>query len=121
MSRIVEVVNWSAPLPQPIIARWCAGFFCRLRGLMFRSHISVDEGLLLVQPHENRLDSSIHMFFVFTDLAVIWIDSNGVVVDTVLARKWHPAYFPKSAAKFILELSSEHINKFAIGDKTKFE
>jgi hypothetical protein len=121
MNQQVDVINWSAALPRPVKARTCESFFCRLRGLMFRAHIAEDEGLLLVQPRENRLDASIHMFFVFTDLAVIWITAGGDVVDTVLARAWHPAYFPKEAAKYILELSPDRLGEFKVGDKIKFE
>ena len=121
MNRQVQVINWSAALPRSIKARTCESFFCRLRGLMFRAHIALDEGLLLVQPLENRLDASIHMFFVFTNLAVIWINNEGCVVDSVLARAWHPAYFPKAAAKYILELSPDRLGEFKVGDKIKFE
>ena len=121
MHRYVEIVNWSAPLPRPVRALYCDRFFCRLRGLMFRSRLSPDEGLLLVQPRESRLDASIHMFFVFTDLAVIWINSSGDVVDTTLAHPWRPAYFPKQAAKYILEISPDRFGEFKVGDKTKFE
>lgn len=121
MKRIVEIVNWSAPLPRPIRARYCETFPCRLLGLMFRSRLAPDEGLLLVQPRENRLDASIHMLFVFTDLAVIWLNGKGEVVDAVLARAWRPAYFPKAAAKYILEISPDRLGEFHVGDKIQFE
>jgi hypothetical protein len=121
MNRQLEVINWSSALPRPIKARTCDSFFCRLRGLMFRAHIAADEGLLFVLTRENRLDASIHMFFVFTNLAVIWINTGGDVVDSVLARAWHPAYFPKEPAKYILELSPDRLGEFKVGDKIKFE
>lgn len=88
---------------------------------MFRVNIHDDEGLLLTLPHENRLDASIHMLFVFTNLLIVWVNTEGAVVDTVLAKAWHPAYFPKQAAKYILELSPNRINEFKIGDIIKFE
>ena len=34
------------------------------------------------------------MLFVFMDLAIIWIGFEKIVVDTVLARTWRPAYAP---------------------------
>ena len=34
----------------------------------------------MVQPKDSRLDASIHMLGVFTDLAVVWINNAGVVV-----------------------------------------
>lgn len=121
MKRFVQITNWSSPLPRPIRAHYCSGFLCKLHGFMFRRHIQDDEGLLFVQDHENRLDTSIHMFFVFTDLTVIWMNKSGVIVDTVLAKSWHPAYFPKTSAKYILELSPIQISNFSIGDMIKIE
>jgi uncharacterized membrane protein (UPF0127 family) len=121
MTRQIEIANQSTPLPRPIWAPYCSSFFCRLCGLMFRSRLEPEEGLLLVQERSSRLDSSIHMLFVFTDLAVIWLDAEGVVVDSVLARAWRPAYFPKAPAKYILEISPERLNEFKVGDKIKFE
>ena len=52
---------------------------------MFRSSLANDEGLLLVEARDSRLDTAIHMLFVPMDLAVIWINSKYSVVDTVLA------------------------------------
>ena len=85
-------------MPAPLQAIYCDSFLCRLRGLMFRSSLAHDEGLLLVEARDSRLDTSIHMLFVFMDLAVIWINSEYTVVDTVLARAWRPAYAPRQPA-----------------------
>ena len=41
------------------------------------------------------MDTSIHMLMVFMDLGVVWINNDCQVVDTVLAKSWRPAYFPK--------------------------
>jgi len=38
-----------------------------------------------------------------------------------LARRWKLAYFPRSAAKFVLETGISHIDEFNIGDKVCFE
>ena len=88
---------------------------------MFRHELESREGLLLVQPRQNRVDASIHMLFVFMDLAVIWINSDGKVVDTVLARAWHPAYAPHEPAKYILEIHPNRLSEFRIGDQVVFD
>jgi uncharacterized protein len=121
MTRQIEITNLTTPLPRPIRAPYCSSFFCRLRGLMFRSRLEPEEGLLLVQERSSRVDSSIHMLFVYTDLAVIWLDAESVVVDSVRAHSWKPAYFPKAPAKYILEISPERLSEFKVGDKIKFE
>ncbi len=85
--KTIRIENKDLPLPAPLHVPYCDSFFCRLRGLMFRSNLDTDKGLLLVEKRDSRMDTSIHMLFVFMDLAVIWINSDNVVVDTVLARR----------------------------------
>jgi uncharacterized membrane protein (UPF0127 family) len=87
---------------------------------MFRSHLALNEGLLLVNEHNSRLDSAIHMFFVPFDLAVFWISSNLEVVDKLIARRWRPAYFPRKAARYILEVHPDRLGDYEIGDRIEF-
>jgi len=117
----IHLENKNQPLPSPLHARYCDSFLCRLRGLMFRSNLALDEGLLLVEARESRLATAIHMLFVFMDLAVIWINSEQVVVDTVLARAWRPAYAPHQPARYILEIHPQRLNEFKIGDHIEFQ
>ena len=119
--KIIRLENRNQPLPAPLQAIYCDSFLCRLRGLMFRSQLASEEGLLLVQERDSRLDAAIHMLFVFMDLAVVWINSKNVVVDTVLARAWRPAYAPRQAAKYILEIHPSRLNEFKIGDHVEFQ
>ena len=88
---------------------------------MFRDRLGLDEGLLLVEGRDSRLDSSIHMFFVPFDLAVFWIDSSLSVVDKVIAKSWKPAYLPKKPARYILEIHPERWDNYEIGDKVEFK
>jgi uncharacterized membrane protein (UPF0127 family) len=120
MPRQVQIQNQSRALDQPLWAGYCGSFLCRLRGLTFRSHIAVNEGLLLVQRQENRADAAIHMLAVFMDLAVIWINANCAVVDSVHAKAWHLAYVPKRPAKYVLEIHPSRITDFEIGEKVTF-
>jgi LysM repeat protein len=89
MSHPIFVNNLTHPIEQPARVGYCDSFLCKLRGLMFRSRLSPDEGLLLVEKKDSRLDTSIHMLFVPFDLAVIWINSDMQVVDKVTAKSWH--------------------------------
>ncbi len=121
MDRFLIVRNLSHPIATAARIRRCESFICRLRGLMFRSHLDVDEGLLLEISHNSRLDSSIHMFFVPFDLAVIWINADRCVVDRVIAKAWRPAYFPRQAARYTLEIHPDHFGDFGVGDHVEFE
>jgi hypothetical protein len=119
--KTIHLENKNQPLPSPLHALYCDSFLCRLRGLMFRSSLAPERGLLLVETHESRLDTAIHMLFVFMDLAVIWINSDKVVVDTILARAWRPVYAPRQPARYILEIHPDRLNEFKIGDCVEFQ
>jgi uncharacterized membrane protein (UPF0127 family) len=119
--KTIHLENKTQPLPAPLQAIYCDSFFCRLRGLMFRSNLPNNEGLLLVEARDSRIDTSIHMLFVPMDLAVIWINSEYAVVDTILARSWRPFYAPRQPAKYILEIHPSRLNEFKIGDKIEFQ
>jgi uncharacterized membrane protein (UPF0127 family) len=119
--RHVLVHNLSRPTAKPVLARYCATFFCRLRGLTFRHSLPATEGLLLVQKRDSRLDAAIHMLGVFMDLGIAWINSNEEVVDIRLARAWRPMYTPIAPARYVLEISPLRLADFQIGDKIRFE
>jgi len=121
MSYPIVVNNLSRENTDPPRVGYCDSFSCRLRGLMFRSKLGLDEGLLLVEKRDSRLDTSIHMFFVPFDIAVFWINSEMTVVDKVIAKSWHPAYFPKTDAKYVLEIHPDRIGNYEIGDKVEFK
>ncbi|OGO26499.1 MAG: hypothetical protein A2W33_10515 [Chloroflexi bacterium RBG_16_52_11] len=121
MLHLITVYNLTRALDKPASAGYCDSFSCRLRGLMFRSHLRRDEGLLLVEKRDSRLDTSIHMLFVPFDLAVFWINSEMMAVDKVIARAWRPAYFPKANAKYTLEIHPSRWGDYEIGDRVEFK
>jgi uncharacterized membrane protein (UPF0127 family) len=119
--KTIQLENKTQPLPSSLNAVYCDSFLCRLRGLMFRSSLAADSGVLLVESRDSRLDTAIHMLFVFMDLAVIWINSDRVVVDSILARAWRPAYAPRQPARYILEIHPSRLKEFKIGDAVEFK
>ena len=121
MMRHVLIHNQNRPGGQPVRARYCDGFACRLRGFTFRRNLAPSEALLLVQTRQNRLDAGIHMLGVLTDLAVFWINENGDVVDLCLARRWKPFYIPRQPARYVLEMAPERLPEFRIGDRISIE
>jgi len=121
MPNSLHVLNLNRPIANPARVKYCDSFLCRLRGLMFRSRLPLDEGLLLVEKRDSRVEASIHMLFVSFDLAVFWINSEWVVVDRVLAKSWRPAYLPKAGAKFTLEIHPGRWADYEIGDKVEFK
>jgi len=120
MSKWMSV--WNATREQQILTRvrYCGSFFCRLRGLTFRRRLPEDEGVLLVGGRESRMDASIHMFFVFFPIAVVWLDRERRVVDTVIARPFRPLYLPKAPAKDVLEGAPSLLKQVSVGDLLEF-
>ena len=118
--KYIKITNQSHPEVKPILAKFCQSFFCQLRGLMFTKILPDRRGLLLVQNADSRINSSIHMMFMWMDLAVIWINKDFLVVDTVLAKRWKVAYLPKQPAKYVLEMAESNLGDFNIGDKVHF-
>jgi len=100
--------------------RWCDSTLSRFKGFIFRSVIKEDEGLVLVGRRESRIDSSIHMLFVFTDLGVLWLDRDGVVVDRKIARPWRPYYGSGTPAMYVLEGHPRIVDRVEIGDRIEF-
>ena len=117
----VIINNLTQSSISPLKARLCESFLCRLRGLTFRRSLSSQEGLLLVQKKDSRMDATIHMLAVFTDLAVVWINTDGDVVDLRLARRWRPIYVPQSPARYVLEMAPDRLADFQVGDKVRIE
>jgi len=97
--------------------RRCSSFLCRLRGLTFRRRLSDGEGLLLIGRRESRVDTAIHMFFVFFSIAAVWLDGDGRVVDARLARPFRLLYVPRAPARDVLEGPPVLLERVRIGER----
>jgi uncharacterized membrane protein (UPF0127 family) len=100
--------------------KWCDTFGSKLRGFTFRRTLAPEDGLVLVEKSDNRLNTAIHMFFVSFDLGVIWVNEAGEVVDTVLARPWRPSYAPQAPARYVIELHPSLLEHVRVGDHLQF-
>lgn len=121
MARIISIENLNRRIEDGLRVKYCDTFLTQLRGFTFRSDLARNEGLVLVGRRNSRVDSSIHMFFVSFDLAVIWINSDMQVVDKILAQSWKPAFFSKQPAKYVLEVHPDRWEEFQIGDRVQFK
>jgi len=88
---------------------------------MFRRVLGENEGIVLVERRESRLDTSIHMLFMFFSIAVVWLDSKFRVVDVRLAKPWRLFYAPRAPAQYVIEASPSLLEKISIGDELIFE
>ena len=114
--KTVKIVNISNHA-EPITAHVSDKFISKLMGLMFKKQLNPNFGLFFKETSESRINTSIHMFFMRFDITVLWINKNFVVVDKVLAKKWRPYYAPKTPAQYTIELHSDRLKDFNIGDQ----
>jgi len=117
----VVIRNVTRPLSRPLTAGYCESFLCRLRGLMMRTELPPNWGLLLVGGRESRLDAAIHMLFMRVNLAIVWLDRDKRVVDVRPAYRWRSVLLPRSPAQYILELAVDWLGEFEIGDQIQIE
>lgn len=120
MSKTVKVVRRDTGEMLLENVKWCDSWFCKLRGLQFRSGLKPGEALILVHPKEGIRSTSIHMFFVFFPIAAVWIDAQGVVTSVQLARPWRPYYASPTPACYVLETTPDFLNSISVGDEVEF-
>lgn len=101
--------------------RWYANAWDHFRGLMLRPSLPDDEGLIFVYRAASKANTTIHMFFVFFAIGVVWLDENLWVVDAKLAKPWRPYYAPKMPAQYFIEARPSILERVAIGDQLRFE
>jgi|APSaa5957512576_1039674.scaffolds.fasta_scaffold104124_1 uncharacterized protein len=100
-------------------AKVCDDFFSKLRGLMFSKKLGKGECIILSNDHESRINSSIHMLFVFFSLDVIFLDSEKKVVDIRRAKPFVSLITPRRRAQHVVEMNAWE-NRLKIGDKVSF-
>lgn len=76
---------------------------------------------MLVEASDSRVQTAIHMLFVFMDLGIVWINQAGAVVDLRLAKPWISFIIPSRAASYVLEISPSRLSEFQIGDQIHFD
>lgn len=88
-------------------------FWSRLRGLMFRRKFEAGEALLFRFPEPRKF--SIHTFFVFFPIDLIYLSDNFRVLETVKELPPWRTHSPKEASSFLVELPAGRI----VGSETK--
>ncbi len=101
-------------------ALWCNSFTTKLRGFTFRRTWKDGDGLVLVEKKDNRVNTAIHMLFVFFDLGVIWVNDAGKIVDTAVAKPWRLSYAPQAPARYVIEAHPDITTQVKIGDTITF-
>lgn len=97
----------------------CGNFFCKFLGLMF-SKKKEDFALIFEFKKEKRL--SLHTFFVFYPIDIIFLDKSKKVVEMKKGMKPFSVYFPKQKFSYVIELNAGAIRrtKTELADEIKF-
>ncbi len=115
--QVLHVESGRILIPQ---AKWCDSFATKLRGFTFRRKLGPQDGLVLVEARDNRMNTAIHMLFVFFALGVIWVNDAGEVVGTVVAQPWRLSYMPPAPARYVIEGPPDMVSQVKIGDHIQF-
>jgi uncharacterized membrane protein (UPF0127 family) len=98
----------------------CDTFWLKLRGLMFRRSLDPGQAYVFVFDGESVTRTTIHMFFVFFPIAVLWLDAQKRVVDAALARPFRPCYAPRRAAACFIECAPGTLERVKVGDELEW-
>jgi uncharacterized membrane protein (UPF0127 family) len=88
---------------------------------MFRPAIGVDEAWVFCYGRESIAETSIHMFFVFFPISVVWLDAGRRVVDKAVARPFRPYYVSRVPAQYFVEGVPSLLDRIEIGDELSWE
>lgn len=92
--------------------------FSRAKGLMFSKEKNFDYGLIFDLERETKVGASIHMFFVFFPINVLFLDSNKKIIDLKFGLKPWQMTRPMKKCRYIIELPIKYGKKFySIGDR----
>lgn len=88
-------------------------------GLMFKK----PKTIIMTSIKESVFFSSIHTFFVFEPIDVVWLNSEHEVVDFKTVKPFCLNIKPKKPAKYIVESKEGFIikNKIKIGEKFEYK
>ena len=93
------------------------------KGLMFKGKKEVEKGMCLVMPAKSdvKFGSSVTMLFCFSDMQILFVNSNFEVVDKKTLKTWTPSYTPKKPCKYIIESIPHKFDEIKIVDKIEIE
>ncbi|MEM2121234.1 MAG: DUF192 domain-containing protein [Candidatus Woesearchaeota archaeon] len=107
------LIGWNAKKAEFFL---CKNVFSKFCGLMF----SRKKNLFFVFNSEKIV--SLHMFFVFYPILVIFVNKKNIVVEKVFLRPFE-IYVPKNKAIYVLEIAVDddvkNFSKIKVGDSIK--
>jgi uncharacterized membrane protein (UPF0127 family) len=117
------IFSGDRPIADQVI--FCASRHSRRKGLLGRSQLTVNEGILMELPDYRKgkagVVNSIHLLGMRFSIAAAWLNLDGRIVHSVLARKWHPYYGTSHPSWYILELHPSRLSLLPTGAWIRWE
>lgn len=87
-------------------------------GLMFKPKLKNNETIILKLDKESKINSIIHMLFVFYPIYVIWLNKEKIIVGIKKCYPFQLFAIPKNQAMYVIECSK--LPNIKINDKLEF-
>lgn len=91
---------------------YCDDNATRRKGLLGRKSLAMDDGVLMTMPRLRGLFgllTGIHMIGMKFPIAVAWLDRQGRVVHSTLARPGRLLYLTWRPSAYVVELHPDHL------------
>ncbi len=101
--------------------KFCDNIFLRSKGLRFAKRLKTGQALVMASAKEDKLESIVDTFFVFSFIDVVWLNAEKEVVDVKHnVRPFTAFVVPEKPAKYIVELARDAAKNIRLGDKIEF-
>ena len=104
---------------------YCSSSSSRREGLLSLDHLEREEGILMEMPESRRgkkgIVTSIHMLGMRFPICVAWLDDQGKVVHSTVAKPWGLYYGSPKPAWYVLEVHPQLISNLGVGIAVKWE
>lgn len=104
---------------------YCSSSSSRREGLLGLDRLGREEGILMEMPESRRgkkgLVTSIHMLGMRFPICVAWLDDQGKVVHSTVAKPWGLYYGSPKPAWYVLEVHPQSISDLGVGVAVKWE
>jgi len=104
---------------------YCSSSASRREGLLSLDHLEREEGILMEMPEPRRgkkgFVTSIHMLGMRFPICIAWLDDQGKVVHSIVAKPWGLYYGSPKQAWYVLEVHPQLISDLGVGIAVKWE
>ena len=97
--------------------------FSIAKGLMFSTKKKIDKGLCMILPLDEdvKFGAAVTMWFCFSSMNILFINSEYKVVDNIELKPWKLSYIPKDKCLYVIESTPNKFKNIKIGDSVEIK